>query len=188
MPSLLPAHYSEREHNLDHISEEVRTRIAASIWNAPLLDPMRCDERFLPALGKFYGIEYWWDDLTVAEQREFIMRMPLVKKRRGTLWAVRQIINVIDVNAKVYEGNFSNLRNGSTARDGLTQHGYISFWAEFVVLASRAMNNTKAIQMRRLIESVAPVRSRLIRIDYRNVAVKHDGTTYRNANYNRGGA
>ncbi len=188
MPSLLPAHYSEREHNLDNLSEEVRARIAASIWNAPLLDPMRCDARFLPALGKFYGIEYWWDNLSEQEQRNFIMRMPLIKKRRGTLWAVRQAINVIDVNAQVFEGNFSNLRDGTTTRNGLTQHGYLSQWAEFVVLVSRSMNNTKAVQMRRLIESVAPVRSRLIRIDYRNVANKHDGTTFRDGNYNRGGA
>jgi P2-related tail formation protein len=158
------------------------------IWNAPLLDPMRCDARFLQALGKFYGIEYWWVDLTEAEQRDFIMRMPLIKKRRGTLWAVRQVINVIDVNAQVIEGNFSNLRNGATTRGGLSQHGYLSHWAEFVVIASRAMTNAQATQMRRLIESVAPVRSRLIRIDFRNVANKHDGITLRNGNYNRGGA
>lgn len=188
MSSLLPTHYSEREHSIDQIGEEVRNRIAAIIWNAPLLDPMRCDARFLPAIGKFYGIEYWWDDLSESEQRAFIMRMPLIKKRRGTLWAVCQSINVIDINAQVIEGNFSYLRNGTTTRNGLTQHGYVSHWAEFVVLASRSMSNAKAAQMRRLIESVAPVRSRLIRIDYRNVANKHDGTTYRNGNYNRGGA
>ena len=149
---------------------------------------MRCDARFLPALGKFYGIEYWWDNLSEQEQRNFIMRMPLIKKRRGTLWAVRQVINVIDVNAQVFEGNFSNLRSGVTIRGGLSQHGYLSHWAEFVVIASRAMINAKATQMRRLIESVAPVRSRLIRIDFRNVANKHDGITFRDGNYNRGGA
>lgn len=188
MSNLLPAHYSEHEKRLDAISQNVRDRIAADIWNAPLLDPQRCDARFLQALGRFYGIEYWWDGMSEAEQREFIMRMPLIKKRRGTLWAVRQAINVIDVNAQVVEGNFSILRNGYTLRNGTANHGYVSHWAEFVVLTSRSMNNTQALRMKNLIESVAPARSRLVRIDYRNVANKHDGTTFRNGNYNRGGA
>lgn len=188
MSSLLPAHYSEREHNLDHISEEVRTRIAASIWNAPLLDPMRCDARFLPALGKFYGIEYWWDDLTVAEQREFIMRMPMIKKRRGTLWAVRQAVNVIDPGAHVIEGDYSIRYDGTGVHNGVKLYGYVTHWAEFVVLSSRAMINAQAVQLRRLIESVAPARSRLLRIDYTAVAALHNGQINYDGNYNYGGA
>lgn len=188
MSNLIPTHYSDHEKYLDSVSQVVRDRIAADIWNAPLLDPMRCDARFLQALGKFYGIEYWWDDLTEEEQRNFIMKMPLIKKRRGTLWAVKEALKVIDADGHVLEGDYTVRYDGSSLYNGIKQHGYVTHWAEYIVIASRPMINAQASQLRNMIESVAPVRSHLKRIDYTAVANNYNGAINYDGNYNYGGA
>lgn len=188
MSNLLPAHYTEREHNLELIGSAVFDRIMSSLWNGRLHDPMTCDARFLRTVGKHYGVEYWWQDISEEDHRNLIKNFPMIKRRRGTLWAVKQALFVIDPNGRVIEGDFQNRRDGSVLRDGSIQRGYSTHWAQFVVIASRAMINAQATQLRALIESVAPVRSELIRIDYTAVANIRNGSIIRDGSYNRGAA
>lgn len=149
---------------------------------------MVCDERFLRTLGKHYGVEYWWQNISEEEHRNLIKNFRMIKRRRGTLWAVKQALFVIDPNGHVVEGDFQFRRDGTILRDGTIQRGYASHWAEFVTIASIAIKNTQAVQLRRLIESVAPARSSLIRIDYTAVANIRDGSILRDGTYNRGAA
>lgn len=188
MANLIPQHYTDRERKLDLICEAVFERIMGSLWTGRLHDPMTCDARFLFAVGKYYGVEYWWQNISEEEHRAIIAAFPMIKRRRGTLWAAKQALYVIDKNGRVVEGDFQHIRDGSVLRDGTVQRGYSSHWAEFVIIASRAMINAQAEQLRKLMESVAPARSRLIRIDYTAAAAIRDGSIYRDGTYNRGAA
>lgn len=91
---------------------------------------------------------------------------------------------MIDPNAHVIEGDYQIRYDGSACYDGTYQHGYATHWAEYVVLASRAMINAQAVQLRRLLESVAPTRAQLLRIDYTAVPAIYDGAIYYDGNYN----
>ncbi len=188
MANLLPAHYSEHEKNLETIVEAVFDRIIGSLWSGRLHDPMTCDARYLFVLGKHYGVEYWWQNISEEEHRTLIASFPMIRRRRGTLWAVKQALYVIDPNGYVIEGCFQNIHNGSVLRDGTIQRGYSSTWAQFVIITSMAMNNMQSVQLRKLIESVTPVRSELIRIDYSKTKNIRNGVLIRDGAYNRGAA
>ncbi|MEW5833051.1 MAG: phage tail protein [Campylobacterota bacterium] len=188
MANLIPQHYTDRERKLDLICEAVFERIMGSLWTGRLHDPMTCDARFLFAVGKYYGVEYWWQNITEEEHRAIIAAFPMIKRRRGTLWSVKQALNVIDKYGRITEGDFQYKHDGIVFRDGSVQRGYASHWAEFVIVASRAISNAQGLQLRKLMESVAPARSRLIRIDYTIAALTRNGTFFRNGTYNRGAA
>lgn len=188
MANLLPTHYSEHEKNLEAVGESVIDRIMENLWSGRLHDPMTIPAKFLFALGKYRGIEYWWQNISEEEHRSLIAEFPMIKRRRGTLWSVKQALNVIDPNGHVVEGDYQYKRDAMITRNGLAQHGTASHWAEFVVIASKPMINAQATQLRGLIESVAPERSRLIRIDYTAVANIRNGAIMRDGNYNRGAA
>lgn len=188
MANLIPQHYTDRERKLDLICEAVFERIMGSLWTGRLHDPMTCDARFLFAVGKYYGVEYWWQNITEEEHRAIIAAFPMIKRRRGTLWSVKQALVVIDAYSHVIEGDYSIRYDGTATYDGSYQYGYASHWAEFVAIMSRAITNDQAIQLRKLMESVAPARSQLIRIDYTAAANIYDGTILYDGTYNYGGA
>lgn len=188
MASLIPSHYTDREKNLEQVGAASIDRIMGSLWSGRLHDPATCKASFLFTLGQYYGVEYWWQNISEDEHRALIAAFPTIKKRRGTLWAVEQALAVIDANAHVIEGDYQIRYNGVASYDGVYQYGYKTHWAEYVVIASRAMINAQASQLRRLLESVAPARSRLLRIDYTAVAAIYDGAISYAGNYNYGGA
>lgn len=188
MVSLLPSHYTEHEKQLELIGEASIDRLMESLWSGRLHDPLSCHASFLFALGNYYGVEYWWQNISENEHRALIAAFPSIKKRRGTLWAVQQALAVIDPKARVAEGDYQIRYDGSASYNGAHEHGYATHWAEYVVIASRAMINAQAIQLRRLLESVAPARSHLLRIDYTTVPAIYDGAIYYDGNYNYGGA
>ncbi len=188
MASLLPAHYTEREKALESVGEVSCERLMDTLWDGRLHNPLTCKTSFLFALGNYYGVEYWWQNISEEEHRALIAAFPMIKRRRGTLWAVKQALAIVDANAHVIEGDYQVRYSGAINHNGAYQHGYATHWAEYVVIASRAMINAQAIQLRRLLESVAPARSHLIRIDYTSVPAIHDGMIYYDGNYNYGGA
>jgi phage tail P2-like protein len=160
----------------------------SELWNGRLHDPATCKASFLFALGQYYGIEYWWQNISEDEHRALIAAFPTIKRRRGTLWAVMKAVNVIDPNAHVIEGDYQIRYDGSANYDGTYQNGNATHWADYVVIASRAMVNTQAEQLRRLVESVAPARSNLLRIDYTRTPAIYDGAINYSGNYNYGSA
>lgn len=188
MLSLLPPHYSDHERNLELIGSAVCDRVLSNLWSGRLHDPMVCDARFLRTLGKYYGVEYWWQNISEEEHRNLIKNFRMIKRRRGTLWAVKQALFVIDPNGHILEGDYTVRYDGSSLYDGSKQYGYVIHWAQYIVIASRAMINAQATQLRGLLESVAPARSHLNRIDYTSVPNIYDGSINYDGNYNYGGA
>lgn len=188
MANLIPAHYTEREKNLELVGAASIDRIMSGLWSGRLHDPLTCKASFLFALGQYYGVEYWWQNISEDEHRALIAAFPTIKRRRGTLWAVMQAVNVIDPDAYIIEGDYQIKYDGYAVYDGSNQYGNATHWAEYVVIASRAMDNKKVGQLRKLVESVAPARSNLLRIDYTRAPAIYNGTIFYDGNYNYGSA
>lgn len=186
MANLIPSHYTEREKRLESTGAASIERIMSELWSGRLHDPATCKASFLFALGQYYGVEYWWQNISEDEYRALIAAFPTIKRRRGTLWAVKQAVNVIDAGALIVEGDYQIRYDATATHNGAYQHGNATHWAEYVVIASRAMTNTQAAQLKRLTKSVAPARSSLLRIDYTRVAATHGGEIYYDGNYNYG--
>ncbi|WP_060825913.1 phage tail protein [Sulfurospirillum cavolei] len=186
MANLIPSHYTEREKKLESTGAASIERVMSELWSGRLHDPATCKASFLFALGQYYGVEYWWQNISEDEHRALIAAFPTIKRRRGTLWAVKQAVNVIDAGALIVEGDYQIRFDATATHNGVYQHGNATHWAEYVVIASRPMINAQAAQLKRLTKSVAPARSSLLRIDYTRVAATHSGTIYYDGNYNYG--
>lgn len=103
MANLIPPPYTQEEHNLDLVSQEVHDRLSASLWTAPLLDPLRCDARFLPVLANFYSVDFWSDALSEADKRRLIASSIDIKRHKGTRWAVNLAVNSIGLTPTITE-------------------------------------------------------------------------------------
>jgi len=149
---------------------------------------MVCDARYLRTLGKYYGVEYWWQNISEEEHRNLIKNFKMIKRRRGTLWAVRQAINVIDPSAKVLEAGRVKKLDGAWKLDGGIKLGYADHWAKYILMLTRTISNAEALNLRNMLAQVAPVRSYLELLDFTAHAKKLDGSFKLNGNYNLGGA
>lgn len=168
MNTLLPTHYTPREHALDAVSEEVRNKLSADLWDAPILDPMRCNEKFLPMLAKFYGAELWMKSMTVDQQRKAIGDSIAIRKKRGTAWSVNQAIKSFDDGAQVIEGVSPIRYDGTYRYDGTQQHGVNDEWAEYSVMLTQPISSADdQTRLMNMLRSYAPARCHLVGIDWR---------------------
>lgn len=103
MPKLLPPFYTQTEHDLDQVAQGVHDRLSESLWTAPLLDPVRCDARFLPVLANFYSVDFWSDALSEADKRRLIASSIDLKRHAGTVWALTHALASIDVDVRLSE-------------------------------------------------------------------------------------
>jgi len=162
MPSLLPKGYTDTEHNLDSVSEEVRSRINGMIWNAPLLDPMRCDVRFLDSIASFYSVYFFGNTLTEQAKREFIRDNILLKQRRGTLWAVKQVVNALDPTIEIEEGTLGFPLDGTIGLDGFGILGGNDGAFLLHLKSHLPVKNIQGIKMVDMVKDVAPARVKTI--------------------------
>ncbi|MFH0710126.1 MAG: phage tail protein I [Pseudomonadota bacterium] len=166
--SLLPTHYTPREHALDAVSEEVRNKLSNDLWDAPILDPIRCNEKFLPMLAKFYGAELWMSNMTTDQQRKAIGDSIVIRKKRGTAWSVKQVIKSFDEGASVIEGVSPIRYDGTHHYDGTQQHGVNDEWAEYSVMLTQPIPSADdQIRFMNMLGSYAPARCHLVGIDWR---------------------
>ncbi len=166
--SLLPTHYTPREHALDAISEEVRNQLSADLWNAPILDPVRCHEKFLPMLAKFYGAELWMKSMTIDQQRKAIGDSIAIRKKRGTAWSVKQVIKSFDEGANVIEGVSAIRYDGTYRYEGIQEYGFNDEWAEYSVMLTQPIPSADdQIRFMNMLGSYAPARCHLVGIDWR---------------------
>lgn len=168
MQSLLPTHYTAREHGLDRVSDEIRSKLAEDLWGAPILDPMRCNEKFLPMLAKFYGAELWMSNMTTDQQRKAIGDSIAIRKKRGTAWSVKQVIKSFDSSAMVIEGVSPIRYDGTYRYDGTEQHGVNDEWAEYSVMLTQPIPSADdQIRFLKMLGNYAPARCHLVGIDWR---------------------
>src|SRR3990172_3382813 len=101
---LLPKHYTQREHDLDLTGAEGITQFRPAVDEVSrLLDPTRCDAKFLPLLAQFYCVDMWSDAMSETDKRTYIKNAMLIKLRKGTVWALKQSLASIGVETNLEE-------------------------------------------------------------------------------------
>lgn len=149
-------------------------------------------QQFLVLLAeKWSALGY--DGWALAEshdaQKKVIKNSVALHRKKGTPWSIRMIIRLLGFGEiELTEGLWDNQRDGTIKRDGLYYHGDESKWAHYRVLLKLAITNEQAAILRDVLDSYAPARCVLASLDYRAVAIRHNGVAIRNGIYNRGTA
>lgn len=120
-------------------------------------------------------------------KRNLIKNSAELHRYKGTPWAIREVIRLLGFGeVTIQEGLNNQVRDGSITRNGNHVHGDPSAWPLYRVFLKRVITNDQAALVRRLLLSVAPTRCRLVALDYQSVAIRHNGLSRRDGQYNHG--
>ena len=135
------------------------------------------------------GYDGWLLAESDEAKRNLIKRAVELHRYKGTPWAIREIIRQLGFGeVDLIEGLFDKRHDGSFLRDGTYYHGDRSKWAHYQVILQQAVTNDQADLLRKTLRTFAPARCVLASLDYRTVALRHNGIATRNGQYNRGTA
>lgn len=152
-------------------------------------NPQTCDAKLLPYLAKTY-LTHFWDELWSEQvKRDWISNLPMLHKRMGTVWSVKKALELTGLStgensALLKEGLNGEFADGVYNANGLTYAGGGSTFGYIIYLSTAITNNT-AKRARELIESFAPVQTRLTALVFQN-ALEANGAELANGNFNAG--
>ncbi|MCX8731165.1 phage tail protein [Gilliamella sp. B2969] len=149
------------------------------------------EEPLLSTLAWHFSLthEYLWklaESLTA--KRELLKISTKLHQKKGTPWAIRNIIRALGYgDIDIVEGLGIRYRNGQFCRNGIKKHSLSENWACYRIIFHQPITNDIAELLRRAIPEYAPARCKLVSLDYRAAAARHNGMIKnRNGQYNRG--
>lgn len=180
---LLPSNQTPLEAALAHVMRpSVDPDVIKTLWDAD-----RCPVRLLPWLAWAMAVDGWELAESEAAQRSLIKNSLAMHRKKGTPWAVRQIIRSLGFGeAVIVEGRLIRRRDGSTTRNGDYVHGAVNAWAQYIVKLGRPITKDQAAMLRSAIGRYAPGRSELVALDYTEAALRHNGLARRDGQFTRG--
>lgn len=102
--SLLPQFERKELHSLDELAfilfENIRSELAPL---KDMLNPKTCDKKFLPFLAYENSVDFWSDDLSEQEKRNLISFSKILKRKKGTLYAVEKVLEQFNIPANIQE-------------------------------------------------------------------------------------
>jgi phage tail P2-like protein len=147
------------------------------IWN-----PLLCPVHLLPWLAHAFSVDDWSSDWPEVTKRATIAQAVAVHKTKGTVGAVKGALAAAGYpDAKIIEQYGANFYDGSSAHNGAIDHAPQDHWAEYRVRLSAPITVEQAAQVRKILKTVAPVRSHLKALDFTeafniyNARISHDG-------------
>ncbi|ORC47102.1 phage tail protein I [Burkholderia sp. A27] len=181
--ALLPANQTPLETALAIVmAPRVDPEILRTLWDAD-----RCPAGWLPWLAWALAVDGW--ELAESEdaKRALIKGSLALHRRKGTPWAVREVIRRLGFGeVELVEGRLARRRDGSITRNGDHVHGRANAWAEYIVKLQQPVTRDQADSLKAVLGRYAPARSLLALLDYTAVPVRHNGVAMRNGQYNRG--
>lgn len=185
--SLLPNFEKVELHSLDELAfilfENIRSELAPL---KDMLNPAACDKKFLPFLAYENAVDFWSDDLSIAAKRNLILFSKVLKRKKGTIWAINEVLDLVGFTdranglyADIKEGLKLTTRDGTYRYDGIFTHFNDEDWAKYVIYVPKAVSIQKAQIARRLIEEYAPKRSTLVAVAYQQLP-NRDGSYFYN--------
>ncbi|KGE08539.1 phage tail protein I [Burkholderia gladioli] len=180
---LLPANQTSLEAALAQVMRpSVEPDVIRTLWDAD-----RCPSAFLPWLAWSLQVDGWELAESDEARRELIKSSLAIYRRKGTPWAIREIVRRLGFGeVDIQEGRGLARRDGSARRDGRYLHGGDGAWAEYIVTLNRAVTRDQGEKIKRAIERYAPARSKLAWLDFSEVAIRHNGVATRNGQFTRG--
>ena len=103
--SLLPKSYETELHALDLANAKWIEGIRLEAQKIQTLaNPMLCPIEYLPLLAEAFGVDFFWNTLlSEYEQRLLIQRSLLLHSKKGTKWAITQLIDVLSISTEITE-------------------------------------------------------------------------------------
>lgn len=156
--------------------------VVASLWNADT-----CPAGLLPYLAWAMSVDEWNDGWGVEKKRAVIKESRYIHQHKGTLSAIKRALTAIgQPGATVIErGNYIR-HNGTALRDGTHTRAGSGGWPSYRVILTQPVTIDMAQQIKRLLASVQRNCITLTAIDYKQAALRHNGSAIRDGAYTRG--
>jgi len=168
-------------------------RIAASASPAPaglvptLWDPATCPAHLLHVLAWAESVDDWDPTWPEGVQRAVIAASRAVHRRKGTPAAIKQALAARGQPDAVVLERFDNWQyDGSSAYNGVRQHGGSLNWAVYKILLKRPITLDQAAALQLAISQVTRNCCHLIGIDYSQAALRHNGAGRYDGSYTHG--
>lgn len=102
--SLIPSFEDIKLHSADKVAGDVFDTLQNEIKSfETLANPDICDEKYLPFLAYAFKVDFWDENLDEQSKRNLIKQSLLLHRHKGTIWAVEQVLFVLNVKADVSE-------------------------------------------------------------------------------------
>jgi len=102
--SLIPSFEAKELHSADITASEVFEALKNELEAIKrLTDPQKCDAKYLPFLAYSFGVDFWDEDLSESEKRALIQKSLKLHRHKGTLWAIEQVFEALNIKASVKE-------------------------------------------------------------------------------------
>lgn len=135
------------------------------------------------------GVDGYWLAESDDARRRLIKGAYELHRKKGTPWAIREIVRRLGFGeVEIIEGLSDKRHNGAIRRDGLYAHGHADRWAHYRIIMNAPVTNGQAALLRRTLAAFAPARCVLAALDYRAVALQHNGRALRDGRFARGTA
>jgi phage tail P2-like protein len=184
--SLLPSNATDQERAIDLTTARVGDPPVPlrSLW-----DPETCPADLLPWLAWGLSVDEWQPSWPEGRKRAVIAASIEVHRRKGTRAAVVQAVAAAGYgDAEVIEFFGRDRYDNTRTHNGAIDHAPADHWAEYRINLTRPTTIAQAAQARRLIESVAPLRSRLKVLNFAAAARLYDNTFLHNGTFSHGAA
>ena len=196
--SIIPSFEDEKLHLTDHIASMVNDGLSNEIDIVKnLLNPDRCESKYLPYLAYGDKVDFWDERLSILDKRALIKSSPKLHRLKGTRWAILEVLKAVGLSVPGYEAviieykdrdkyKYDVQRDGTHHFNSRVRHNdsieiynfQFGHWAEYAVEIQVSMNEYKNLLARKLLKKYAPVRCSLIgfitRVQERNGTFNYD--------------
>ena len=191
--SIKPSSSTELQHALSKLTSAELAQLFDLNEIARTRRPVDCPPEWLPWLAweKSIGSDEGWDIAeTEAARRRIVAEYIKIHERKGTPSVIRQLFKDLGYgDIEIIENYGSLYWDGTAYFDGtFVFGGQEGDWAEYKIKLSRPITNSEAEKIKKWLEQIAPLRCRLVEMDYRSNAIYWNGEIEFNGEYNFGAA
>lgn len=102
--SLIPSFEKIELHSLDLTAEKAINILNSEIQDfRTLANPLICNEKYLPFLAYAFKVDFWDEKLSIPKKRALIKESVLLHQKKGTLWAIERVLEILEVKAEIRE-------------------------------------------------------------------------------------
>ncbi|WP_321815691.1 MULTISPECIES: phage tail protein I [unclassified Paraburkholderia] len=157
--------------------------MAREYWN-----PDTCPAVLLPYLAAEVSVDGWELAESDEARRALIKGAIQLHQKRGTPWAVREVIRRLGFGeVEIIEGRHVRRRDGSARYNGDHAHGRENGqWAQYIVKLAQVITRDQGDTLKAVLERYAPKRSELYRLDYTAAPLRRNGVGRYDGQFTRG--
>lgn len=188
--TLLPPSASKIEKAYEHTT---RYTDDLNVFINDVFIAQRCPPDFLPFLAWMLSIsdeEGWVFAESIEAKRRLIERSVDIHKKKGTVWSIREVFRMLNLGEIEIIENIARLKYDGVNRynDQMLHGDTDNYWATYIVRLKVPITNDQSLIIRKILDGVAPARSELVALDFKEVAIRYNNIANYNGQYNYGSA